>query len=511
MLADARVLLALALLLPSPLGGQAARGDSLGLLEAVNVALASSPRIESARQEVSASRGGVLVAGAPFDPQLRTFMGSTRESAFDVPGEGGAAADVLETTSTYGVSLAKRFRWGLTLAPELQGARLGGSAFGAGASNTARAGLGATLPLLRGRGRVGALGERAAEGSHRAALQGLRHAAAEATLAAVGAYWDYRAAAERLAVYVESEGRARRLVDETRVLVQAEERPPSDLNPLLANQGSRSATRIAAEQEVVEARHRLGLALGLPVGRIAALPPPASDFPAPAAGDTAAADAGALAALAAERRADLAAVREDRRSAELLLRGAEDGRRSRLDLVADVGYTGALPGDGVDRLFRPFYGSLSGWTAGVELSYAPGATDRAARGRAAQGRALLAQSDLAAAELLREVESAVRVAASAAAHARQELEISEGTAALYAASLESEKEKFRLGMSTLFEVLQAEDGLTGARVQRIGSRLRYAQAVARLRFESGTLLEWDGDAPRPGLEALVTVPRAGGT
>ncbi len=502
-------LLAAALLLPSGLSAQAAGQDSLTLLEAVDLALSSSPRIGMARQDVSAARGGVLVAGAPFDPQLRTFLGSVRESAFDVAGEGGVPTDVLETSSTYGASLAKRFRWGLVVAPEFQGTRLGGSAFGAGASNTARAGLSATLPLLRGRGRVGTLGERAAEGSHRAALQGLRHATAEAVLGAVGAYWDYLAAAERGAVYAESEQRARRLVEETRVLVQAEERPPSDLNPLLANLASRSATRVAAEQEVVAARHRLGLALGLPVHRIAALPPPATGFPVPAGAD-AAVDAAALGARAAGRRADLAAAREDRRSAELLARGVEDELRSRMDVSADLGYTGALPGNGVERLFRPFYGSLSGWSAGVEVSYTPGAMDRAARGRAAQRRALLEQSGLAADELLREVESAVRVAASAAEHSRQELGISEEAARLYVTSLDSEKEKFRLGMSTLFEVLQAEDGLTSARVQRIGARLRYAQAVARLRFESGTLLEFRGETPSAGLEALTTVPRPDG-
>ncbi len=506
-----RVLLVLALLLPSRLGAQATREDSLGLLETVRLALASGPRIEMARQEVDASRGGVLVAGAAFDPQLRTFVGSARESAFDVTGEGGAPTDVLETSSTYGAALAKRFRWGLTVAPEIQGTRLGGSAFGAGASNTARAGVSATLPLLRGSGRVGALGERAAEGTHRAALQRLRHAAAEAVLAAVAAYWDYLAAAERLGVYAESEQRARRLVEETRVLVQAEERPPSDLNPLLANLASRTATRVAAEQEVVAARHRLGLVLGLPVHRIEALPQPGTGFPVPAGGDSHPIDAGALAARAQARRADLAAALEDRRSAELLARGGEDELRSRMEVSADLGYTGALPGNGVGRLIQPFYGNLSGWSAGLEVSYTPGAMDRAARGRAAQRRALLAQSGLAAGELIREVESAVRVAASAAEHSRQELAISEEAAALYVTSLASEKEKFRLGMSTLFEVLQAEDGLTSARVQQIGARLRHAQAVARLRYESGTLVEFDGETPLASLEALTTAPRPDGT
>lgn len=506
--ARARCALALALALPFPARAQEAPGDSLRLLDAVRIALVSSPRIGTARLDASAGRGGVLVAGAPFDPQLRTFMGSARESAFGVAGEGGLPTDVLETSATYGASLAKRFRSGLVVAPEFRGTRVGGSAFGAGASNTARAGLRMEMPLLRGSGRVVTTGERAAEGAYRAALHRMRQAAAEAVLAAVAAYWDYLAAVERSGVYAESEQRARRLVEETRVLVQAEERPRSDLNALLANLASRSATRAASQQEVVEARHRLGLALGLPVQRIDRLPPPATGFPAAGA---AAPDADALASRAVGRRADLAAAREERRTAELLLRGVEDELRSRMDVGVDVGYTGARRGDGFERLFEPFYGHLSGWTAGLEVSFTPGAIDRAARGRAAQRRAFLDQSALAAEELLREVASGVKVAASATEHARLELELSEAAVGLYETSVESEKEKFRLGMSTLFEVLQAEDGLTSAHVQRIAARLRFARAVARLRFETGTLVEFDGETPSAGLEATTTVPHPDGT
>jgi outer membrane protein TolC len=47
--------------------------------------------------------------------------------------------------------------------------------------------------------------------------------------------------------------------------------------------------------------------------------------------------------------------------------------------------------------------------------------------------------------------------------------------------------KFQMGTATLFEVIQAEDNRTSARLSWIEAQRRYALALAQLRFQAGTL------------------------
>jgi hypothetical protein len=47
-------------------------------------------------------------------------------------------------------------------------------------------------------------------------------------------------------------------------------------------------------------------------------------------------------------------------------------------------------------------------------------------------------------------------------------------------------------MSTLFDVILAEDALTNSRLGEIAGQHDYAVAIARLRYESGSIVDADG-------------------
>lgn len=68
-----------------------------------------------------------------------------------------------------------------------------------------------------------------------------------------------------------------------------------------------------------------------------------------------------------------------------------------------------------------------------------------------------------------------------------ELRLASEAVRLHAAAVVSENQKFRLGSSTTFDVIQAEDGLTSATLGAINTRRRYAVALAQLRFRTGAL------------------------
>ena len=71
-------------------------------------------------------------------------------------------------------------------------------------------------------------------------------------------------------------------------------------------------------------------------------------------------------------------------------------------------------------------------------------------------------------------------------------------------SVVTEQEKFRLGLATLFDAILAEDSLTNARLRRTNAQYRFSAALARFRFESGTLLQTAADAVTADASSMTT-------
>lgn len=489
----------------------APRADSTGLpLEAaIAHALEHAPDIDIARRQYDIARGNVELAGAAFDVTMKSSVLQGADHAVSLsPTKPDVVVPVTTSTVRYGVSADKAFRAGVTVTPALTITRSDQSTSSFAPPNTATASLAVGMPLLRGRrGGTPLLNERAAEVSLHAAQLDVRQSAAQTILAVVGSYWSYVGAARQLGVYQQSEERARQLVDLTGVLVTADERPRADLNQARANLASKRAARINAEQTLVEARQTLGLALGLPAADVLALPAASSDFPAAVRW----AAAGALPVAAYERaalsrRVDLAAAGERRASAALASRAALADLRQQLDLTVTVGYTGVQRGSAFGSFFSPLYTNVPGLNASVQFGYGFPAQNSAARGRLLQTTAAQEQAEIGQARLARAVRTGVVVAATAVQSSLAGLETAELAVSLSAAAVESEKEKFRLGASTLFEQIQAEDALTSAQLGEIGQRQRYATALARLRYELGELVRADGPALSVDVEALRVPP-----
>ncbi|HEX2209033.1 MAG TPA: TolC family protein [Longimicrobium sp.] len=472
----------LALALAPGAGAQGVAGLSLD--DVLRTTLASNAEIQTAAWEVERQSAAVRVAHGAFDPQLAATLSGVRErtplfSAQNVPGISQA------NTLTWRFGMDQPFRSGLVVSPALSFSRLDAAGEVGGTRNQAAAMLGVTLPLLRGRGGgLAVAGERAAVMRHSASQAALQHRRAAALLQAVEAYWEYAAAHERLKVLRTTEQRAAQLVEQTRTLVRADERPAVDLYPLEANLASRTALRIRGERALTTARQELGRAMGIAPEAVRSLPPPSTPFPGPAEGI---ADAATLVQAAPRARPDLEAARREREAARDLLSGYRGQARPRLDLNFTLGYQGLEAGDELGRLVSPFYSELGGMHTRLEVTYGFPVRNRLAGGLAMLSAAEERQAELAYAELRRRVSLDAAAALETLRSAAEELNQFAEAARLHAAAVESEQRRFQLGTGTIFDIIHAEDGRTTATLEEIDARARYAAALARLRYETGTL------------------------
>jgi outer membrane protein TolC len=322
-----------------------------------------------------------------------------------------------------------------------------------------------------------------------------------------GAYWDYVAAAQRLDVQRDAEARAGRLLDESVQLVENEERAPADLQQLRATLASKQGARIVAEQAVLAARVQLGLAMGLEPPAIIALSIPATSFPTPSSDSTPIAlSASRLLDTAMARRPDRAQQRETLAAWELELREFRDASQPRFDLVVSVGYQGVTQGPGFDHLVSPLFRNIPGMNASLQLRWEGSVATSAGRGLVMQERAGLDENRLALRDVERRLVTEVHVATLGVDRARGALEQSERAVGFYRIAVANEQRKLRLGMSTLFEVLNAEDALTNALLAVITNRRAYAAAVASLRLVTGTIVDVANDLPRAESDRLLTTP-----
>ncbi len=488
--------------LSGPWGARQARADSLTLDRVVQTTLSINPDIRLASQQAESARGALLASRAPFDFTLESSAAGARTHTVDAGGQ-----DALRKQLTYSAGATRLFRNGLSLEPDLTLRRTSLSTFpGSAATNDASVALSLRVPLLRDRGgSASAAPERAATLDYESSLLGLRHATAQRVLGAVVAYWDYLAALRREEVLRDSEARSQQTAEQTRVLVEAEERTSADLTQIRGNLASKTVSRIAAEQAVVDARQALGLAVGLPAEEIDLLPPGATDFPGVPTG-MAPPVAAALAARALEARADFQAAERDLLASEAVVAGARSELRPRLDLALGTGYSATEPGLGVGNFFGPLWRREPKLDASFALSYAYPSGNSRARGRLLQSAAAAEQQRILRDDLRRRIASSVAVSVQALTRGAAGVLESEQAVELTRATVHAEQRKFQLGVSTLFDVIQAEDGLTSALLSRIQSQRTYAVAIATLRFQTGLLLGGASAQPAVELDGLLTPP-----
>lgn len=484
-------------------------GDANGitLQEALDSVLVHGTQLRLGERQVRMGEGALLAAQAAFDPRLTTSLTAERLNDF-AAGASAGANSVLTNTIASTIALPKRFRSGIVATPRVDIMHMEVPDVRGALTSRASVAIDVSVPLLRDRGGgVAAAAERAARHSLDAATLDARHTSAAGVLATVVAYWNDLAAEERLDVYRSSELRAGQLVDDTRRLVEADERPAADLQQLLANFALKRAARLAGEQASVEAKEQLVLAMGIRVDALATLPHAITSFPAVLPGDASAVSSdGVWVTRAMRSRADIAAHRAARTAAEVQLRAARDGMRPRLDLTVGIGYKGLTRERGIVGALSSFRRNVPGLDASVQLGYELPLASLAARSETLRGSAAYDEARIREEELVRQVASGVRVARQALQHGREALLASRDAVALSRRAVENEKRKFRLGMSTLFDVILAEDALTSARLSEIAGQLAYAVAIARLRYEAGAILDSGSSVPRVSAETLRREP-----
>ncbi|MEX2271273.1 MAG: TolC family protein [Vicinamibacterales bacterium] len=377
-----------------------------------------------------------------------------------------------------------------------------------------------TVPLARGGGRATVTApERAAALNVRAENARLRHTLTERTFGTVLAYVGLVASQERVRYLGESSTRQRELVSLTEQLVNAQELAQIDLNRARAHAASAEAANSQARRALVEAQVTLVRAMGMDVASADALPVAPEGF----ADIKAAPDAETMIKAALAARQDRRALSALRDAAGILATAARADLRARYDMTISGGLSNTYdnplfrfmpdelhpiysdfavfppPGLSPVRFATPqgFYRSLTGrWEpfVKVQISYELPFRKNRYIGRSLQAEANVRRSTIEGQDLDRLTrDSIMRVTGSlnsrAAAIERRRFAIERQRDVL-----QNSLAQLRAGEATVMDLIATDEDLTREQVLLVDDLLAYFSTLARLQFDTGELMRYDGEA-----------------
>ena len=466
-------------------------GLELSLGDAVAMALAANPRLASARLTRVLQEYDLKRAEEWFAPRVSSGSLSARRSLDAATGERSwdlAAGPRMDMRLPTGGAVSLAPGWTATAGPDrgLWNERLGVS-------------LMLSQPLLRGGGfDTGRAPVRLASLAEDSNLLGLKAVVMDVVMAVTRAYRGLIGAQLQLDINRRSLARARETLTVNRLLVETGRMAEQDVTQTEADIAARELSVVESEMRLDDARRDLNVLLDLEsVVRVV----PTTELNA----QPVAADIERSSALARDHRIDYLQALVDVRRSEIGLALARNGMLWDLSLDASATFpgTGDSPGGAVADLGGPGDGS---YALGLSLSIPLGGDEgRSLRRQRLAAVLAMRQAKNALASATREMDAAVRNAVLAMHTGTRRMELARSALALAEETLEIEREKLKLGLSSNFRLAEYETDLLNAQVGELRARIDYLNAVTTHDRAVGTLLgTWGID-----VERLPDAPGAG--
>ncbi len=489
----------------------------ISLLEAVRSTLQKHPMLRFQQQQVEISRAVKQQRSGDFDMTLEALASQNRannpltEADRNLAILEGFSTENLATNLTTVSGGAQRLlRSGLVIGSHIEMNRTTDNSQLVSGANRARLTFDVTVPLMRGKGReVATALETSAQVDVEASLFSLNHTIAELILSAATSYWQYLASLGQLTILTNSEARGKEYVESVQTLVEADKLPRSEINQVQANFASRTAGRISFEQQAAEARNNLGFAMGLGPRELIDLSGLSDPFPEGERLTPPAVSPDSIRSAieeALKRRADYLSAEKHRESAEVLRKYSKNGLLPRLDLTFTGGYAALQDGRRPDEFLAPLFTGARGPDVILSLNYSFAPAKNLALGRVAEAEATYQQTVFQSADKARAIANSVATSITAVYNSISRLQKTREAVAGYQVALEGERDKLRLGVGSLTDMLTVETRLTDALLDQVNARLAYALALVNFRFASGTLVDPAGTAQSLERELFYSLP-----
>ena len=335
-------------------------------------------------------------------------------------------------------------------------------------------------PLLQGRGKVNRIGLRVARNALSASQMSVEGQAQDLRAQVSGAYWDLFLSLQNLQLREQFLAGAQRVLETAKVRAEVGSDPATNILQAEVGVAQRQQDIVNAQASLRQTEDQLKTLLGLDQDpQRLPLPLRPTDTPELQSftGDPETGLAKTLAFNPAYRRAEL-----DLKNADLQIALAHDQTRPTLNLNTQVGLsgTGATYSDDMSGIKGADGRS---WVGAVSLDFPLGQTS--AKERVQQRLIEKQQRQLSLEQLRLQLAQQVRNQHRQVETSRQREQAAGWTERLAEQSLTELEERLNLGLSTVRQVLDAQDDLSQARLSRLQAVVDYNKALIEWRRLTG--------------------------
>lgn len=459
----------------------------LPLAEVLRLALSQNPNVRVQTTQIDAARGQQQQAAGQFDWQITS--GLNFDKTINSLPPSSPIGQTTRISSGYSVGLNRQLRNGLAIDGNL-GANANQADSGSlrPQQNAIRLDVSLIAPLLKGRGGNSiTVNEDVARLNVLRNRYGLRSSASQTLFSTLLAYWDYRTRVELRKVAQSAEERSRNLLASNQKLVDAAEKPRGDLVLLKADLADKSAAFQAASLAFTESRKNLGRLLGLDIQAINQLPELTDAFPDVSGDITKLPDQlAAIASAASVNRSEIKELALQLESTQRQLSAANNRREPQLDLNVGIAFGKASEGGSRFGFVTEPGRVPSSPSVFARLNYQFPIENNQAIGAVKEISASLSQIEIRQRDLVNMVTTGVDSAVQALLRSAEQIRVAKEGLVFSELAVNQEILKQKNGIATLIDVINVEARFVNARVSLLQFQAAYANALARLRFETGT-------------------------
>lgn len=470
--------------------------QGISVVDALCTAIDNNPSLNNERSRVQADRSQIQREQAAFNPALKIsyndMLSRQRLDDADQLIYQGSRSDVF--TQKGSLSVDQRFPSGLNVQPYVSVSSIDPltalrqsmvqSYTDRDPTSQMDIGVDLSIPLLKGAGKYGAAANLAAAGINGCASE-LQYFYSISIVSqnVLCSYWNCRGAAEMVAIRADAVTAGRAMRADVQKLVDADQRPASDLDQLQASILELEAAWYQAEQNLREARIDLGNLLGATLQETAdlsvaaTLPPVFKDEIHFSDERIAQLITGALAS-----RFDLAAARKKIEAADLLLAAARHNRLPSIAINGNANYS--MLNEPRPRL----YTEENEFSVSLGLSCGYPLFNDAATADVSLFTATRDQAETVKKETENRIRTRVWGAIKGLESASMQLQKESQSVEYYRKTAENERKKLSLGMATVLDIVSTEQHYRSALINELSARISLARAMAVLRFETGGLI-----------------------
>lgn len=468
---------------------QLQKSDTLkiDLQEAILTALEHNPSLSIQRLQPKIAKTIVKEQGAIFDPSISASVNKTETKQLRFLGSRPEPFELSSERSLYEAGILQNLPTGTTISANASMSTSLSSIYSDQYSGNV--GVTITQALLQGFGLGRNLASlRQARLDYEISRAELKGAAEEIIASTEKAYWDLYLTREEINIQQRSLDLANKQLKESEERVAVGKLPELELAAVHAEVATRKEALIDAQSRYEQSRLRLLYLLNPSKQQSWATVPFPSDRPFLPTDSLDSIEIHEQ--LGMKYRPDLKQAKLSLEKGEIEITRTRNGLLPRLDFFITLGRTtySQTFKDAVPDIQSPYYDINGGLTFNFPV------TDRKAIAQFSRAKYTREMLDLSLKNMERLVQWDIRSAYIEVLRSKEQITATRVARELQSQKLDAELEKFRVGKSTNFLVLQAQRDFTASQLNEARSMVAYLTALVDLYLMEGTLLERRGIA-----------------